>query len=150
MLKEMYIGMAGCMVVFLIIGAFFMRPYYIYAIALFIGNLGGVLRIYHIYDVLDQALDMGEEGAKKKVIVNSLLRMAVTVFMLVGSIFLGITAFVGVALGMVEIKICAYFHPQIHKLLIRLGYEKPDPLPEETEPQEDKTVLSECEKDTEK
>ena len=77
-LKEMYIGMAVCMIVFLAIGAFFMRPYYIFALALLVGNLGGALRIYHIYDVLDQALDMGEAGAKKKVIVNSLLRMIVT------------------------------------------------------------------------
>ena len=74
-MKEMYIGMAVCMIVFLAIGAFFMRPYYIFALALLVGNLGGALRIYHIYDVLDQALDMGEAGAKKKVIVNSLLRM---------------------------------------------------------------------------
>ena len=42
-----------------------MRPYYIFALALLVGNLGGALRIYHIYDVLDQALDMGEAGAKK-------------------------------------------------------------------------------------
>ena len=92
-LKEMYIGMAVCMIVFLAIGAFFMRPYYIFALALLVGNLGGALRIYHIYDVLDQALDMGEAGAKKKVIVNSLLRMIVTLALLVGSIFLGIQAF---------------------------------------------------------
>ena len=31
-LKEMYIGMAVCMIVFLAIGAFFMRPYYIFAL----------------------------------------------------------------------------------------------------------------------
>lgn len=40
-LKEMYIGMAVCMIVFLAIGAFFMRPYYIFALALLVGNLGG-------------------------------------------------------------------------------------------------------------
>ena len=77
-LKELYIGMAACMIIFLAAGAFFALPYYMFAIALFAGNLGGALRIYHIYDVLDQALDMGEAGAKKKVIVNSLLRMVVT------------------------------------------------------------------------
>ena len=65
-LKELYIGMAACMIIFLAAGAFFARPYYMFAIALFAGNLGGALRIYHIYDVLDQALDMGEAGAKKK------------------------------------------------------------------------------------
>ena len=101
-LKEMYIGMAVCMIVFLAIGAFFMRPYYIFALALLVGNLGGALRIYHIYDVLDQALDMGEAGAKKKVIVNSLL------------------------LGMIEPKICAYLQPQMRKWLIRLGLEEPE------------------------
>ena len=50
-LKEMYIGMAVCMIVFLAIGAFFMRPYYIFALALLVGNLGGALRIYHIYEI---------------------------------------------------------------------------------------------------
>mgnify|MGYP006996326291 CR=1 FL=1 len=115
-LKEMYIGMAVCMIVFLAIGAFFMRPYYIFALALLVGNLGGALRIYHIYDVLDQALDMGEAGAKKNV----------TLALLVGSIFLGITAFAGVALGMIEPKICAYLQPQMRKWLIRLGLEEPE------------------------
>ena len=121
-MKEMYIGMAVCMIVFLAIGAFFMRPYYIFALALLVGNLGGALRIYHIYD----ALDMGEAGAKKKVIVNSLLRMIVTLALLVGSIFLGIQAFTGVALGMIEPKICAYLQPQMRKWLIRLGLEEPE------------------------
>ena len=93
-LKEMYIGMAVCMIVFLAIGAFFMRPYYIFALAL--------------------------------VIVNSLLRMIVTLALLVGSIFLGITAFAGVALGMIEPKICAYLQPQMRKWLIRLGLEEPE------------------------
>lgn len=132
-LKEMYIGMAVCMIVFLAIGAFFMRPYYIFALALLVGNLGGALRIYHIYDVLDQALDMGEAGAKKKVIVNSLLRMIVTLALLVGSIFLGIQAFTGVALGMVEPKISAYLQPKIRRILIRLGLEEPEQPSQESD-----------------
>ena len=98
-------------------------------------NLGGALRIYHIYDVLDQALDMGEAGAKKKVIVNSLLRMVVTLALLVGSIYLGITAFAGMALGMIEPKICAYLQPKIRRILIRLGLEEPEqPSQEDDEP----------------
>ena len=132
-LKELYIGMAACMIIFL--AAFFARPYYMFAIALFAGNLGGALRIYHIYDVLDQALDMGEAGAKKKVIVNSLLRMVVTLALLVGSIYLGITAFAGMALGMIEPKICAYLQPKIRRILIRLGLEEPEqPSQEDDEP----------------
>lgn len=58
-LKEMYIGMAVCMIVFLAIGAFFMRPYYIFALALLVGNLGGALRIYHIRLVYASAADRG-------------------------------------------------------------------------------------------
>ena len=69
---------------------------------------------------------MGEAGAKKKVIVNSLLRMIVTLALLVGSIFLGIQAFTGVALGMIEPKICAYLQPQMRKWLTRLGLEEPE------------------------
>ena len=40
-MKELYIGMAACMIVFLAVGAFLMRPYYVYALALLVGNLGG-------------------------------------------------------------------------------------------------------------
>lgn len=136
-MKELYIGMAVCMIVFLAIGAFFMRPYYIFALALLVGNLGGALRVYHIYDVLDQALDMGEEGAKKKVIVNSLLRMVVTLALLVGSIYFGITAFAGVALGMIEPKICAYLQPKIRRILIRLGLEEPEQPSQESDEESD-------------
>lgn len=132
-MKELYIGMAVCMIVFLAIGAFFMRPYYIFALALLVGNLGGALRVYHIYDVLDQALDMGEAGAKKKVIINSLLRMVVTLALLVGSIYFGITAFAGVALGMIEPKICAYLQPKIRRILIRLGLEEPEQPSQESD-----------------
>lgn len=136
-MKELYIGMAVCMIVFLAIGAFFMRPYYIFALALLAGNLGGALRIYHIYDVLDQALDMGEEGAKKKVIVNSLLRMVVTLALLVGSIYFGITAFAGVALGMIEPKICAYLQPKIRRILICLGLEETEQPSQESDEEPD-------------
>ena len=81
---------------------------------------------------------MGEAGAKKKVIVNSLLRMIVTLALLVGSIFLGITAFAGVALGMIEPKICAYLQPKIRRILIRLGLEEPEqPVGPEQPSQED-------------
>lgn len=40
--------------------------------------------------------------------------------------FLGIQAFTGVALGMIEPKICAYLQPQMRKWLIRLGLEEPE------------------------
>lgn len=125
-LKELYIGIAGCMVVFLIIGAFFVRPYWMYALALLVGTLAGVLRIYHMYDVLDQALDIGEGGAKKKVIVNSLLRMIVSAILLAGSIMISLTAFFGVTLGMIEPKLSAYLNPWIRKVLLHFGLEEPE------------------------
>ena len=65
-LKEMYIGMAVCMIVFLAIGAFFMRPYYIFALALLVAISAGHCAFTSIYDVLDQALDMGEGRCEEK------------------------------------------------------------------------------------
>lgn len=129
-LKEMYIGMGICMIAFLALGAFFMRSYYVFAIALLVGNVGGVLRIYHMYDILDQALDMEQEGAKRKTIIHSLLRTAISVALMVGSMFISGTAFVGVTIGLIEPKISAYFNPQIRKLLIRLGLETEEELTE--------------------
>ena len=115
--------MGICFLVFLALGAFLMRPYYVFAIALLVGNVGGVLRIYYMYDVLDRALDMDQEGAKKKTIIHSLLRTAISVALMVGAMFISWTAFVGVTVGLIEPKISAYFNPQIKKLLIRLGLE---------------------------
>ncbi len=129
-LKEMYIGMGICLIVFLTLGAFFMRPYYVYVIALLVGNIGGVLRIYHMYDILDQALDMEQEGAKRKTIIHSLLRTVVSVALMVGAMFISGTAFVGVTIGLIEPKLSAYFNPQIRRLLIRLGFENAEELPE--------------------
>lgn len=129
-LKEMYIGMGICMIVFLALGAFFMRPYYVFVIALLVGNVGGVLRIYHMYDILDQALDMEQESAKKKTILHSLLRTAISIALMVGAMFVSGTAFVGVTIGLIEPKISAYFNPQIQKMLIRLGLEDGEALPE--------------------
>lgn len=129
-LKELYIGMGICFLVFLLLGVFLMRPYYVFVIALLVGNAGGVFRIYYMYDVLDRVLDMDREGAKKKTIIHSLLRTAISVALMVGAMFVSWTAFVGVTVGLIEPKISAYFNPQIKKLLIRLGLETGEELAE--------------------
>lgn len=115
-LRELYSGMVLIMLLFLLIGVFTMRPYWLFAISLIVGTLAGCFRIYHIYDVLDRALDMQAESARKLTIRYSMLRLVMSVALLVLAAWIDWVSFVGVTIGLIAPKICAYFLAYIRKL----------------------------------
>lgn len=118
-LKELYVGIGAHVVIFLIIGAFFMRPYWMYAIALLVGGGVAAFLIYHIYDCLDQALDMTEKGARSFVSLRSLLRLATRAALMIVGIMIHWSCFVGVTVGLLSPKVAAYLNPCIHRCFNR-------------------------------
>lgn len=118
-LKEIYVGIALFVICFLILGAFLMRPYLLFAASLLIGGIASALFLYHIYDCLDRALDMQQKDARSFVTLRSMLRLIIRTVLMIGAIMLDWTAFVGVTIGLLSPKVSSYFNPQISKLLDR-------------------------------
>lgn len=114
-LKEIYIGIAIHEIIFMIIGAIFMRPIWIYELALLAGGIASCLMMFHVYDCLDRALDMQAKGAKSFITVRVLLRLIIRFGLMVAAIMIDWAAFVGVVVGLLAPKTAAYLNPRIRK-----------------------------------
>lgn len=119
-LKELYIGIAIHACAFLLIGMFFMRPFWIYALALMVGALGACLHAYGIYDTLDRALELPEKNARSFATTRCIVRLLLCMALMVGGILIHWSAFVGITVGLLGLKISAFFNPLLKKFLTKL------------------------------
>ena len=118
-LKELYIGIAVHAFIFMIIGIIFMKPWWMYAIALIVGALGACGQAYGMYDTLDKALDLTAKGAKSFAMIRSILRLLICMALMIGAIIIHWTAFVGATVGLLGLKISAFINPLVKKLLAK-------------------------------
>lgn len=116
-LKEMYIGIIIWTCFFLLVGAFVMRPYWIFLAGCLAGMLGAGIWLYSMYDVLDRALDMNEKSAKAFVTIRSVLGIVVVGVIMAGAILIHWAAFVGVVVGFISLKLSAMINPLVRKIL---------------------------------
>lgn len=119
-LKELYIGIAIYAFICMIIGIIFIKPRWIYAVAIIVGAVGACLQAYNIYDSLDCALNLAPKNAKGYATSKSIQRLGMCAFLMTVAIILHTTAFVGVVIGLFGLKISAMFNPLISKLLKKL------------------------------
>lgn len=118
-LKELYIGIGLVALFFLILGIIVMRPFWIFAVGLLVGTLGACLWLYSMFDVLDRALDLGKKNAKNFVAVRSILRLLLVMGILGVSLFIHWNAFVGVAVGLLSLKISALVNPYVKRYITK-------------------------------
>ena len=91
-----------------------------YSIGLWLGIVAALITILHLSISLDKALDLGEGGAKKHMVIQNLVRYFVLI------IFLGILMITDFAnplaafLGIMGIKLGAYLQPFIHKVFSKM------------------------------
>ena len=88
-----------------------------YSIGLWLGILAAALTVLHLSISLDRALDLGEGGAKKHMVIQNLVRYFVLIFFLV---LLMITDFanpLAAFLGLMGVKAGAYMQPFFHKVI---------------------------------
>ena len=116
-LKELYIGIAISVVFFMLIGAFVVRPYWIFAIAIVVGGLGACLQAYGIYDCLDRMLELPEKNAKGFATSRSMIRLTLCGVAMAIAVMIHWAAFVGVSVGLLSLKIGALLNPFIRKRL---------------------------------
>lgn len=116
-LKELYIGIAITVMFFMLVGAFVIRPYWVFVLALIAGGLGACLQAYGIYDSLDRMLELPEKSAKGFAISRSMIRITLCGVAMAVAVKIHWVAFVGVSVGLLSLKIGALINPFIRKKL---------------------------------
>jgi hypothetical protein len=101
----------------MILGMIFMRPRWMYALALIVGIIGAAGIIYNMYVNLDKALDMDSDKARSFTTAHSFLRLFAAAGLMVIGIIIHWSAFVGVTVGLMGIKVSAFMNPWIRKIL---------------------------------
>lgn len=119
-LKELYIGIAIYALIFALIGIIFMRPIWIYLLALVVGAVGAGVQAYSIYDTLDITLELSEKKAKNFAMIKSMTRLVICLVLMIVAIIIHWTAFVGVTIGLLGLKISAFMNPIIKKLTTKI------------------------------
>lgn len=113
-LLEMWIGCFLFGVLCQVSIVWFLKDKAGYSIGLWLGILAAALTVLHLSISLDRALDLGEGGAKKHMVIQNLVRYFVLIFFLV---LLMITDFanpLAAFLGLMGVKAGAYLQPFIH------------------------------------
>ena len=95
-----------------------------YSIGLWLGITAAVLTILHLSLSLNKALDLGEAGAKKHMVIQNLVRYFVLI------VFLGLLMITDFAnplaafLGLMGVKAGAYLQPFIHMVFGKIRNKK--------------------------
>lgn len=119
-LLEMWIGTILFGVLCQISVVWFLKDKSDYSIGLWLGIVAALLTVLHLNISLDKALDLGEGGAKKHMVIQNLVRYFVLI------IFLGLLMITDFAnplaafLGLMGVKAGAYLQPLIHKMISRI------------------------------
>ena len=73
---------------------------------------------------LDKALDLGQEGAVKKMRSYSLIRYAVALMVLGMMMIFDFAGPLTAFLGLMGLKVSAYLQPLLHRGFVRLGWKQ--------------------------
>ncbi len=147
-LKQLYIGIAMFFVIFAILGLIFMRPVWIFELSLLAGCLAGCFMAYNMYDVLDRALDLEARKAKSFVTVRSFLRLGICLVLMAIAVKISWVSFTGVTIGLLGLKVSAFFNPLVRKLTKDVTEASDDVImPEDTDAGESRTIEDDYEDD---
>ncbi len=97
-----------------------MRPWWLFALSLLVGAIGAGIQAYSIYDTLDRALDLPEKNAKAFAMSRSMMRLLMCLVLMAVGIYIHWTSFAGVCIGLLGLKISAFFNPLIRKLVNKI------------------------------
>lgn len=85
-------------------------------VGLWIGVIAGIAMLIHMRNSLNEALDLGEEGAQKYMQKSYAIRYAAVVIGFIALTYLDIVNFITLLLGIMGLKVSAYLQPIAHKL----------------------------------
>ncbi len=129
-LAELIFGILLISALFLLIGTAFLPGRWYFLGGLLVGTVAAVLLVINMYDSIEAALSMNEKRARSYGSLHSVLRILVIAVLLGIAIWIDIYSFVGVALGVVSIKLSGLLHGFFAGLFARLmGEERPKDEP---------------------
>lgn len=94
------------------------------SVGLWIGVAAGIGMAVHIKSSLDEALDLGEEGAQKYMRKSYARRYLMVVVVFVAVSYLKIANILTLFAGVMGLKVSAYLQPVMHKLFLKLKKSK--------------------------
>lgn len=113
--KEMWMGICIWGIAAGLVAVCFVKDRIHFTAGLFAGCLLAAAGVWHMWTVLDRALDLGE-GAQRYVTVRSLARYGVFVLVFVVLAVTRAADPLAAFLGLMGMKVAAYLQPLLHKM----------------------------------
>lgn len=119
-LKELFIGIVTAGILFQVTIVWFVKNKASYSAGLWIGALLAAFLAWHMWKTLNEALDLGAEGAEKIMRKQSLLRYGAVILVLAVLMCTEIVNPLAAFLGVMTLKVAAYLQPITHKVISKL------------------------------
>ncbi len=116
-LLEMWVGTVLFGTVCQVSVVWFLKDKAGYSIGLWLGIIAALITILHLSVTLDKALDLGEGGAKKHMVIQNLVRYFVLIIFLVVLMITDFANPLAAFLGLMGVKAGAYLQPLLHKAI---------------------------------
>lgn len=122
---EMLVGIVISTIVISAVGAFIAPDGQSYVLGTLLGGVfaAGVLCL--MYRSIEKALALDEDSASKYTVKASMFRLVIMCFaLMIGLVFPSIVNSVGIILGLLTLKACAYLQPLVHKVMVSKNIDK--------------------------
>lgn len=86
-----------------------------YSAGLWIGVLAACLMVWHMRRSIEEALDLGEEGALSHIRKTYIIRLAVLIAVIIITMVLKIGSILTLFIGVMGLKVSAYIQPYLNK-----------------------------------
>ena len=123
-LIDLWIGIILYFIIFEIIGLIFVPNRITYTLGLLTGCVTAGFLAWHMYSILDTALDMAQEDAVNYSKKYSALRLLVMLVVALAGMKFSILSFPAVIIGILGLKISAFFQPYTNLYITKKIFKK--------------------------
>lgn len=114
---ELLLGVLFLGIILEIVGVMLVRDKLYYSIGLGIGIILAIFMTFSIHSSVVKAIDVGEHGAKAKMITSYVFRTVLVVAVILIMAVTRLGSLAGLLIGMMTLKVAAYIQPITHKFL---------------------------------
>ena len=123
-LIDLWIGIILYFIIFEIIGLIFVSNRITYTLGLLTGCVTAGFLAWHMYSILDTALDMAQEDAVNYSKKYSALRLLVMLVVALAGMKFPLLSFPAVIIGILGLKISAFFQPYTNLYITKKIFKK--------------------------
>lgn len=118
-LPGLFLGICVSGILFELVFIWFVKEKWQFGLGLFLGVVMALLMAWHMAYTLDAAMNLGEEGAVKIMQKHYFLRYGAVVLLCGIVMVTGLANPLAVFLGIMTLKVAAYFEPFTHKFFYK-------------------------------